>query len=553
MKKKQVQHFSIRDLVNGPTDKSITINPLTGKQLKDLNQLYKNRPSDIDDIFPSEPLYPHQKEAIRAVLDYPAIFLDIFARGGKTRIILEVLRRQPRKTLVVCYNEISVQEWATQCKKYLEHATVGIVKGKTKQDKIKNALNDTSDIYLVTYGQLITIMTDRTTKGRSSASKDVLMTKEPSKLKTYKYKMVDQERIDKFCQKFSMVVFDESREIAHAYSLTHKMCSKLSLNKEKIVLMSATPFSHDPAPLWSQAHVLDHGDSLHPSFHVFQNYFYKKKYVPFGAGFVMIYQKSKTKFLRAIYRSFALSYDITDVALKFPPQVSDWIRLSSSSGLQIKAYNETITLFIKDLIEAKNDALRLERAKNQFHQLRQIASGFLYHGDQKTALVFPSNPKLDFMENLFEEIQGRHKVVVFYWYRQSGKILESLLTKQKIGFVALTNENKERYKQFTTEDNIRVLIANAAVGGVGLNLSVADYLVFYEPPDSILTYYQAVNRVIVPGKNRPTFIYHLMIKGTVEEQIYSHFKEGKDLWESVLGKNIDLHTLDELGKKMGES
>lgn len=488
----------------------------------------------------NEPLYKHQKEAIRAILNEPHILLNIFARGGKTRIVLEaikLLKKQgkPYKTVVVCYNEVSISEWATQCAKYVPDLRVGFITSINKEKRIEQARAFDGDIFLTTYGQLFSILS-QLVRTRNRKGKTVR-----------KFMLFDDEYVQSFAAKFNIAVFDESREICSPNSSTFRMCTVLAYKKSKIILMSATPFSNDPSPLWSQGYVMDLGETFGPTFFGFQRLFYTKKSVPFGSGFVCAFNRKYSSYIGKLFKNVALTYDSTEVGADFPPVSTSFIGVPMGLGAHSRSYLSAKNKFIVDIqkVSKVNRVLNLQLVKSVYSASRQICSGFIYmdnkNGSGEPIRFFPI-PKMDETVNLVKEIHGHSKVVIFFWFKESGRQLQKEMDKIKVPHVAMFGgENgTESYQRFQNDPNCRVLLANSEVGGVGFNLSVADYIIFYEPPNSFYNYYQATQRILVPGKKRPVFIYNLFTKNTVEERIYASFREGRDFWGEVMQKNMDI-------------
>lgn len=503
---------------------------------KNMDVEYKGKPLPEEFDRPGVPkLYPFQKEAIHAVLSERVLFLDIFARGGKTRIILESLvrlkkRGEIRRALVVCYNVVSAYEWVKQSGLWAPELSVASLPAKTKQKVIEDALLFRGDVLFVTYGQLFTILTDlKAPQGGKGRKKFVLH---------------DWERARAFSNLFDMVVFDESREMGSPGTITHLLCRFLGKNARRVVTMTATPFSHDPAPLWVQGHVLDGGATFGERFSLFRGLFYSQKKVPFGPGVIYTYRRSTSKALNKLFKNLALSYNTSEVGADFP-EVSVQSLAVPMGHEQRQAYMKLMGQHVYEVAKANFQSKNGDRVSLQSSLMvfRQVASGFVYTSENAPALRFSPNPKLDETLNLIKEIEGRSKVVVFFWFKESGRMLAESLKSAKIAYSTMFGGEKEasqHYQEFQQSPHIRVLLANAEQGGVGLNLSVADYVIFYEPPASFYIYHQAVRRVLVPGKKTPVFVYHLYSDQSIEKSLYSHFVEGKELWKEILDKDVSI-------------
>ena len=71
-------------------------------------------------------------------------------------------------------------------------------------------------------------------------------------------------------------------------------------------------------------------------------------------------------------------------------------------------------------------------------------------------------------------------------------------------------------------------------GGVGLNLVSCQYVFIYDPWWNSAAEQQAANRVYRIGQDKPVFIYHFIVKDTVEEKIYELQQKKESLSMGVL-------------------
>ncbi|MEK9728287.1 MAG: C-terminal helicase domain-containing protein, partial [Candidatus Margulisiibacteriota bacterium] len=89
-----------------------------------------------------------------------------------------------------------------------------------------------------------------------------------------------------------------------------------------------------------------------------------------------------------------------------------------------------------------------------------------------------------FIERLQEAIQTGHKVVVFSQFIPMIKTMQTALDDLGIKYVSLTGQTKDRanvIETFNNNENIRVGIFSLKAGGVGINLTSADYVFLYDP------------------------------------------------------------------------
>jgi SNF2 family DNA or RNA helicase len=88
--------------------------------------------------------------------------------------------------------------------------------------------------------------------------------------------------------------------------------------------------------------------------------------------------------------------------------------------------------------------------------------------------------------------------------------------------------------RFQRDAACRFLLLNNQSGALGLNLQVANYVIFYERPVSPIVSQQAEARCLRTGQQRTVFFYDLVAKGTVDEKIARYLEEGKDLFNAIV-------------------
>ena len=79
-----------------------------------------------------------------------------------------------------------------------------------------------------------------------------------------------------------------------------------------------------------------------------------------------------------------------------------------------------------------------------------------------------------------------------------------------------------------------VFLISLRAGGVGLNLTAADYVIHMDPWWNPAVEDQASDRAHRIGQQRPVTVYRLVTKGTIEEQIVSLHRQKRDLADSLL-------------------
>ncbi|MFO1371517.1 MAG: DEAD/DEAH box helicase [Candidatus Competibacteraceae bacterium] len=164
------------------------------------------------------------------------------------------------------------------------------------------------------------------------------------------------------------------------------------------------------------------------------------------------------------------------------------------------------------------------------------------------SLVLPdtslSGAKLAVFEEILEELlENRHKALVFSQFVDHLAILRTALDRKRIAYQYLDGstpalERKQRVDAFQA-GNGDVFLISLKAGGLGLNLTAADYVIHMDPWWNPAVEDQAADRAHRIGQQRPVTIYRLVTQGTIEEKIVALHHQKRDLADSLLeGTNM---------------
>jgi SNF2 family DNA or RNA helicase len=143
-----------------------------------------------------------------------------------------------------------------------------------------------------------------------------------------------------------------------------------------------------------------------------------------------------------------------------------------------------------------------------------------------------------FARLLDELLENRHKVLVFSQFVDHLTLIRQHLDARGIGYQYLDGstpmmERKKRVDAFQGGDGDVFLISLKA-GGVGINLTAADYVIHMDPWWNPAVEDQASDRAHRMGQQRPVTIYRLVARHTIEEGIVELHKHKRDLADSLL-------------------
>jgi SNF2 family DNA or RNA helicase len=152
--------------------------------------------------------------------------------------------------------------------------------------------------------------------------------------------------------------------------------------------------------------------------------------------------------------------------------------------------------------------------------------------------TIPSSKLELFGKIISELLENRHKALVFSQFVDHLTLIREYLDGEKISYQYIDGstpprKRQERVKAFQAGEGDLFLISLKA-GGMGLNLTAADYVIHMDPWWNPAVEDQASDRAHRIGQLHPVTIYRLVVRNTIEEKIMRLHREKRDLADTLL-------------------
>lgn len=153
------------------------------------------------------------------------------------------------------------------------------------------------------------------------------------------------------------------------------------------------------------------------------------------------------------------------------------------------------------------------------------------------------------LETLISQIQSviseGHKALVFSQFTSFLDIVGNALRKEKITFERLDGqtphlERRDMVHRFQTQSKAHVFLISLKAGGVGLNLTAADYVFILDPWWNPAAEAQAIDRSHRIGQKNKVIAYKLIAKNTVEEKIIELQKQKREVADAIISTDSSL-------------
>lgn len=308
---------------------------------------------------------------------------------------------------------------------------------------------------------------------------------------------------------FNYVILDESQAIKNPTSNIAVAVNKLK-SKRRLIL-TGTPVENGTMDLWSQMNFVN------PGLLGNQNIFKKQFLQPIEKQ----NDKDKSSRLLAMIKPFILRRLKSQVAKDLPEKLTN-VKYSDMTEAQEKVYEEVKTYYREKII---GELEGMGRGSQQFMllrgltQLRQIANHPKLVRDDYDG---ESGKLEDITYMLQETISENHKVLVFSQFVRHLSIVREFLDREGITYAYLDGSTKDRQaqvEQFQTNPDVKVFLISLKAGGVGLNLTKAEYVFLLDPWWNPAVEAQAIDRAHRIGQENKVIIYKFITRGSVEEKI----------------------------------
>ena len=312
--------------------------------------------------------------------------------------------------------------------------------------------------------------------------------------------------------KFDYAVLDESQAIKNPSSKVTKAAGLL--NAMNRLCLSGTPLQNNTFDIYSQMNFLNPGmlGSVE---------FFKQEFsIPidkFGE------QEQKSHLKKLLY-PFILRRTKEQVAKDLPEKTETilYCEMEEEQRDIYDAYRNDYRERIMGTIEQKGIHRSQFTILQGLMKLRQICdSPAILNEEEK----FPNHSiKLDELSREIAENIGNHKALIFSQFLGMLALIRAKLEALGVDYEYFdgstsATQREVAIRRFQEEDNCRVFLISLKAGGVGLNLTAADYVYIVDPWWNPAVEQQAIDRTHRIGQTKNIFAYRMICKDTIEDKI----------------------------------
>jgi superfamily II DNA or RNA helicase len=336
--------------------------------------------------------------------------------------------------------------------------------------------------------------------------------------------------------RFDYVILDEAQAIKNAASESAKAARLLRANHR--LALSGTPVQNHLGELWSLL------DFLNPGM--------------LGATKALAALTSADRnvspetrqFLANALRPFILRRTKEQVAQDLPEKFEQTI-FCDLDKRQRALYDELKEHYRQSLL-GRIDREGLGKSKLQILEaLLRLRQAACHPGLLNKSQIDDGSAKLDtLLPRLAEVAAEGHKAIVFSQFTSLLAIVRKRLDEKETVYEYLdgkTRDRQEKVERFQNDPNCRLFLVSLKAGGLGLNLTAAQYVFLLDPWWNPAVEAQAIDRAHRIGQTRQVFAYRLIARDTVEEKVLALQQSKRELADAII--NADNAILSKLRRE----
>lgn len=330
---------------------------------------------------------------------------------------------------------------------------------------------------------------------------------------------------------YDMIVVDESSSFKSSTAHRTKALKKIAPVAKHFVELTATPASNSLIDLWSQIYLLDQGKSLESTIDKYKSKYFISDYMGYKLS---VRGPEILSEITGKIKHMCLSLATEDY-LAMPEKI-EYVEEVSFTPELLKGYRTLEKEFLLDL-EADKGKIIAFNAATKVGKLLQYCNGEVYI--TKDEAVSVHDLKLNRLLELIEAAEGQPVVVAYSYRSDRERILKALPQ-------AVALDRKGSQIPAWNRGEIPILLAHPMSAGHGINLQYGGHIIiWYGICWSLELFIQFNGRIHRQGQTKPTQIYYILIKNSVDNVVHEALKE-KDISQKELLLKLKHQVLEDL-------
>jgi len=316
--------------------------------------------------------------------------------------------------------------------------------------------------------------------------------------------------VDELSQyEFFFLILDESQYIKNSESKTYKTIT--GIRSQHRIVLTGTPIENSLSDLWAQMNFLNRG--LLGS----KNYFKQEFLLPIERD----KSTDASEKLQKLIHPFILRRTKEQVAKDLPSLTEETIVVEMTP--EQSEFYETEKSAVRNVLLQNLQEEGIQKSTffvlQALTRLRQIA---IHPKLIDPESAFESGKFNDIIAMLGILVAEKHKILVFSSFVKHLNLLADEFRKEHWNYSLLTGQTIDRkqvIEDFQDDPEKKIFLISLKAGGVGLNLTAADYIFITDPWWNPAAEMQAISRAHRIGQDKKVFVYRFISENSIEEKI----------------------------------
>ena len=336
----------------------------------------------------------------------------------------------------------------------------------------------------------------------------------------------------------SMIILDESTSIKNLKASRSKAIIKLGQLARYKRILTGSPITKSPLDLFSQCAFLDKALLGYDNFTVFKAK-YAVMYSIERGGYNIQIPKYYINLEELEYKLKNFSYRVRKKDCLDLPEKMYVQRYVDMSEEQKLAYER---LKINALMIMKDEEVSYNNKLTELLKLQQVANGFVKTNDGNI-VDFKTNAKLKELMSILEESED--KCIIWANYVHNIESIKSKLAETYgvdsvvsiYGKDSVESRNQS-VEKFQNKDECRFLVGNPTVGGYGLTLTAAKYVIYFSNSYNLEVRQQSEDRAHRIGQKSQVTYIDIICRDTIDQMVLHNLENKIELSAKTLGEQV---------------
>jgi hypothetical protein len=335
-------------------------------------------------------------------------------------------------------------------------------------------------------------------------------------------------------QRFDFLAYDESHRLRSHGGVWSKWAAKMHARAGRRLAGTGTLQAQTPLDVFGQARAIEPG-VFGTSYTVFE-----RRYAIKGGyqGYSVVGYQNEDELARKLA---SITYRAGEEVLDLPtmlPDVTVEGRLSPRAHKAYRALEDEMYAEVMRTMpdgSTQMDEVSVDNVLVKILRCQQMTGGALPLDSGAVEEI--DTAKADLLADELEDIPSNEPVVVFCRFHHDLDKVRQVAERMGRPYAELSGRSSAALaSDATLADGVMVAGVQIQSGGTGVDFTKSAFGVYYSVGHSLGDYLQSRKRLQRPGQTRPVRFRHLVMQGTIDEDVYEALADRQSVTDRIAGK-----------------